>query len=329
MKSAKQTHGNHHFVPEFYLRAWATSDESQARRLTYYRWVQGRLIASRISPKGAAAEAELYASIDKEGGKSQTVEMDYFGPQVDDPAAPVITKMLAGNGPLTSEDAAVFARYLLAQRVRTPGYVGHLRSEALLALDDVARSLEADYQKVRHETAPATMADFFRQSMPHVEHYIGVHSLPRLIDQPQLLADILGFDWAWGPVGFLSNFISRNREELLKRYSAFVQLPHLADDLDKTHVDVAHLPAVFLDRLRSIPVFRPTPHNCPEVVRDVQPARDYKKHVEGEDERELSDAAPHVALRVLRRPRTDALKHPIQPQANLLEVSVHQRIDLD
>jgi hypothetical protein len=201
MSPDRKTHGNHHFVPELYLKAWATRDESQGRRLTYYRWIQGRLLTSRIAPKGAAAQFDLYATVDKDGSKSQSVEKDYFAREIDDKASPVIAKMLAGDGPLTSGDAAAFARYLLAQRVRTPGYVEHLRCEAALALDDVARSLEADYQKVRHQTAPATMADFFQQSMPHVEHYIGVQSLPRLIDQPRLLADILDFEWAWGPIG--------------------------------------------------------------------------------------------------------------------------------
>lgn len=201
MTTAKNSHRNHHFVPELYLKAWATPDETQGPRLTYFRWAQGRLLTSRIAPKGAAAQVDLYATVDKDGSKSQAVETDYFAREIDDKAAPVIAKMIDGSSPLEPEDAAVFARYLVAQRVRIPAYVEHLRKEASLALDEMAESLEADYQAVRRGSAPATFGEFLRQSNPHLKDYIGVQGLPRLIDQPELLASMLEFEWAWGAVG--------------------------------------------------------------------------------------------------------------------------------
>ena len=198
MFPAKTTHSNHHFVPEFYLRAWTTPDESQAERLTYFQWIQGHLHAARISPKGAARQVDLYAGVDKDGKKTQAVEQEYFGPKVDDPAAPVIAKMIAGGQPLSEAEAGAFSRYVVAQRIRTPGYVEHVRSEATLAVGEMAAGLEADYQALRQEDWPPSVSDFIQQQMPHLPDYLGVQSLPRLIEQPSLLGDILEFEWGWG-----------------------------------------------------------------------------------------------------------------------------------
>ncbi|MGM9481762.1 DUF4238 domain-containing protein [Roseateles sp. NT4] len=198
MKRGKQTHSKHHFVPEFYLRAWATPDESQAERLTYFQWIPERLHAARISPKGAAKQVDLYAGVDKDGKKTQAVEQEYFGPKVDDPAAPVIAKMIAGGQPLSEAEAAAFARYVVAQRVRTPGYVKHVRAEATQAVSEMAAGLEADYQALRQEGWPPSLNDFIQHQMPHLPDFLGVQSLPRLIEQPSLLADILEFEWGWG-----------------------------------------------------------------------------------------------------------------------------------
>jgi hypothetical protein len=200
MKPPKPTHSKHHFVPEFYLRAWATPDESQAERLTYFQWMPGRLHVARISPKGAAHQVDLYAGVDKDGKKTQVVEKEYFGPKVDGPAAPVISKMISGGQPLSEAEAGVFARYVVAQRVRTPGYVEHVRSEAALAVSEMAAGLEADYQALRHEGLPASLNDFIRQHMSHLKDFVGVQSLPRLIEQPALLAALLEFEWGWGPL---------------------------------------------------------------------------------------------------------------------------------
>lgn len=200
MNTDKSTHSKHHFVPEFYLNAWATSDESQAPRLTYFQWIQGRLHTTRIAPKGAAYQTDLYAGVDKDGRKNQSVEKEYFGPKVDDPAAPVIAKMIAGGQPLSELETEAFARYVLAQRVRTPGYVTHVRQEATLAIDEMAAGLTADYEAIRGQELPASPGEFIQQHMPHLKHYLGIQSLPRLIEQPALLASVLELEWGWGRI---------------------------------------------------------------------------------------------------------------------------------
>jgi len=198
MNPGKPTHSRHHFVPEFYLRAWASPDETQAPRLTYFRWVPERLHAGRISPKGAAFQDDLYTSVDKDGNKTQAVEREYFGPKVDDLAAPVIAKMLRGERVLSDAEGQAFARYVVAQRVRTPAYVEHVRSEAALAVAEMAEGLDTRYQALRDDASPSTLGEFIGLRMPHLNDYLGIQSLPRLIDQPALLARLVEFEWAWG-----------------------------------------------------------------------------------------------------------------------------------
>lgn len=55
---------------------------SRAPPTELLRWIQECLLVKRTSANGAAAEDDLYASVDKDGIKRQTVEKDCFGPQV-------------------------------------------------------------------------------------------------------------------------------------------------------------------------------------------------------------------------------------------------------
>lgn len=193
-----ETHKEHHFVPEFYLRAWASPDESQSARLTCFKWILGQLKSDRISPKGAASERFLYSRHSAAPDQRQSVEREFFGARIDDPAAPAIAKMIRGGETLSDAEATAFARYLLAQRYRTPGYIKHLRSEAALAVKDLIADIEPEYQRLSNGDLPDKLSDFMQRTMPALPDYLGIQSLPRLIEQPSLANILVGMEWGWG-----------------------------------------------------------------------------------------------------------------------------------
>jgi len=199
MDSAKAgSHKQHHYVPEFYLRAWATPDGSQADRLTYFKWIPQRLHSDRISPKGAASQPFLYSLEHAAPEERQSLERDFFAARVDDPAAPIIAKMIRGGERLSEAEGSVFAKYVIAQRFRVPAYVEHVRREGSLAVEDMVADLEPQYQAVRRSDHPGRLSEFVRQTMPHLPDHLGIQSLPRLIDQPSLANSLMEMAWGWG-----------------------------------------------------------------------------------------------------------------------------------
>ena len=189
----------HHYVPEFYLRAWATPDESQAPRLTCFKWVQGSLRADRIAAKGAAHQQDLYARQTDDPTLRQSIESDFLGPRVDGPAALVIKKMLEGRGDLGGDDAQIFARYLLAQRVRIPDYVEHIRSEAAQAVQELLQRLDPEYQKERLSDSPERLVDWLGANVLRLNDLIGIQSFPNLLALPDLISSLVDkMSWGWG-----------------------------------------------------------------------------------------------------------------------------------
>ena len=73
-------HSNHHHVPKFYLDRWASKQpgDGDAGKLTYSFWAQGRLISSRIGPRGAGAEDGLYSQEFVPAARRQAVEKEFF-----------------------------------------------------------------------------------------------------------------------------------------------------------------------------------------------------------------------------------------------------------
>lgn len=140
-----ETHGlilRHHFVPEFFLKRWA----SEGRVHAYY-W-DDRSGSLRMSEKGAKAfcqETDLYKLASEPPEKSYLLETKFLG-TVDDKAGKIIGKIAKGDlRSLTNEEACDWARFLMSLEVRRPSVVKFLKRRAsrdfINALDDDAEFL--------------------------------------------------------------------------------------------------------------------------------------------------------------------------------------------
>ena len=118
------THVQHHFVPRFLLEEWTGVDH----RLTVFRWANGSLLDSRCSPKAVAKVKHLYSRNRDSQAPDVRLEKDYFGPLLDDPAAPIHQKLLAQGVPaLRDQERLDWSRFLLAQLVRVPRAIAFIR----------------------------------------------------------------------------------------------------------------------------------------------------------------------------------------------------------
>ncbi len=119
-----KSHVQHHFVPRFLLQQWAGPDG----KLNVFRWHEDQLLRSRRSPRSVGKLPHLYSTMRSSAVPDVRMEREYFGPKMDDIAAPIHRQILAtGLRSLSREQELNWSRFLLAQMVRTPSAVEFAR----------------------------------------------------------------------------------------------------------------------------------------------------------------------------------------------------------
>lgn len=117
----------HHYVPEFYLKRWATDD-----LVCGYYWDHRSrsLKMSRTGPKAFCHDSDLYKLGSEPTERSQLLEIQFLG-AVDDKAGKTIDKIAKGDlRSLTDDEACDWVRFLMSLEMRRPSVVNFLKSHA-------------------------------------------------------------------------------------------------------------------------------------------------------------------------------------------------------
>jgi hypothetical protein len=118
------SHTRHHYVPVFLLEKWGSSKNPGVR----FCWRNGRLLEEPKGPRQVCFEEHLYSFEAGNGQLDVAVERDYWGPEVDDPSARVLSNMVArGVASLTEGDRLIWSRFLVGQLLRVPHVVRYMR----------------------------------------------------------------------------------------------------------------------------------------------------------------------------------------------------------
>jgi Protein of unknown function (DUF4238) len=185
------SHQNHHYVPAFLLREWQRADN----KLTQFHWENNRFIASRRQAKNVAKEKHLYSTNRSTGKPDVWIEMDVMGPKVDDPAALVHQKLLAGGiGRLSNDEQETWSKFLLSLLFRVPKAIADLRHRGRIKL------LEGIDETAEAGVAPAdrpdlSLLEWARLEEPDSFEDLGVQTLEPLINSEVLNPKLLAATW--------------------------------------------------------------------------------------------------------------------------------------
>jgi hypothetical protein len=129
---------NHHYVPQFLLANWCSADG----RLTIARRVRGKLVFDRHAPEYTGFEPDLYTIASLGDDKKHWVETEVMAKLVDDPSAKCLARILSGEiDQLDANQRSVWARFIMAQWMRTPDRIAWLRR---VSNDELSREFEKD-----------------------------------------------------------------------------------------------------------------------------------------------------------------------------------------
>jgi len=178
------------------LRAWMEADE---RIPTYQRVNDDTIKLLRHGPDDTGFERHLYSLDDVSPEQRARIEKKFFGEFVDDLAAKVYRKIVETDPlELTFEERKTWARYLMAQRARTPGIVKHIRKITNERIRDLLIRNNDRYMIARDNDGgelPETALEWFDRTNPGERANKGLEILMRLIQEPTITNALIEMHW--------------------------------------------------------------------------------------------------------------------------------------
>jgi hypothetical protein len=183
----------HHYVGRILLDGWRGADG----KLAVYTRKHDRLIVDRHTPKHTAYEMNLYTIEAFSEADRQWVEKEVMNNLVDEPASKILKRLLAGDlRKLTSEDRSVWARFMMAQWLRSPEELMKLRKQCAHILHENLDADPEEYFAARGDAPEKTLRDWMEVRMPGFEEIITMtRMLPMAINNEVPGGTIINMFW--------------------------------------------------------------------------------------------------------------------------------------
>jgi hypothetical protein len=183
----------HHYLPVFYLKQWAGLDG----RLIRFHRPHHEIVAHPIAPKNAGYEPGLYSLEGYGDDRRDVIEKQFLAPNVDDPAAAALSRLLergsASNLTLAMRQA--WTRFLMSLHVRHPDGIAQISTQGSRALRNTLTQNPAEYESLRTPDDPSTLVEWVEQNAPALFDNYGKSMLPGIVTHQATGTEILRMKW--------------------------------------------------------------------------------------------------------------------------------------
>lgn len=215
------SHTNNHFVPAFLLREWHSA---QSKKLHQFRWVNGKIRVNEYSAQHVAKTKYLYSKRLRTSTPDVSLERDYFSPKIDDPASKVHRSLLSsGIESLNIGEREVWSKFLVAQMIRVPSMLAHVRQRGQEMLRDKLIISPTGEYSIPGEVLSEELIGWLKREAPDLFDDFGLDAIPHVIESKLLNSALLGSDW-----NVLD--LSKSRMDLLIGDRPVIQIGGLAED---------------------------------------------------------------------------------------------------
>lgn len=170
----------HHYVPQFYLTAWCTDrGGSEGKRLWVVRNYGGKIKYVTRAPKAVGFQDHLYSFTDDlpEEDKAK-LETEFFQP-LDTRGSDLVAKLIADQR-LDAEERILWAKFLVAMRLRTPKNIAVVKETGRKAFFEEIGSGQAEWEKIRDDGDPESVLDYVELLHPGITNNFGLSNVPAL-----------------------------------------------------------------------------------------------------------------------------------------------------
>src|SRR5262249_45991776 len=137
---------DHHFVPVFYLKQWASSTTG---KVIEYSVKHGNFVAKPVGPKSTGFETDLYAFPELPPDIAQHVEEQFLA-KADNEAALALQRFVSwDHSPWSGEMRVAWARFIMHLILRHPDAVAEMRAASKMAWDERDPETQRRYEEIR------------------------------------------------------------------------------------------------------------------------------------------------------------------------------------
>jgi hypothetical protein len=177
-----------HFLPIFLSKRWTNPSGELGK---FVQTDYGLKFSSKATPGSIGFKKNLTALEDVT--RPHVIEEGLLK-QVDTDAADVLRKIEAGIQ-LTREERSIWTAFLLSLRMRQPWAVEKVRNEAPDTLKEQLNLEPAEYDVLRKEEGPRTLAEWVDINEPQIYKNLGMKMLPNLITNPPQAEKLFQMRW--------------------------------------------------------------------------------------------------------------------------------------
>lgn len=151
----------HHYLPQFYLKAWSRADDT----VVSFRRPHRLVLAEAKTPYATGFEDRLYSIPTEPDPESQEqVELRWMSP-IDNEAAKVRDQLIETPGKrLTRAQIDAWILFLISMIFRTPARLRWMNDRIRNYDYHFSEEEQAEYQQLRPKDAPATPESYFSDS---------------------------------------------------------------------------------------------------------------------------------------------------------------------
>ncbi|MCK1455198.1 DUF4238 domain-containing protein [Bradyrhizobium sp. 35] len=181
---------DHHFIPAFYLSQWAGPNG----KLIEYSRKHGKLIAKPVGPRATGFETDLYEFADLPPEQRQYLEKVYFN-YLDRTAADGLDIHLGRASTWTNELVNAWSRFVFGTHFRHPHAMPELRAAAKAIWEGSGVALQAEWDKIKPENAPATFDEYLATVDPFTAAKMRVNLIIKNFDNETLIVHMNQMHW--------------------------------------------------------------------------------------------------------------------------------------
>lgn len=160
IQSTSNPADDHHYIPRFYTKKWATN-----RLLTIYQLTEAGVYAREGAPKSTGYLSKLYSMENVPPEDAADIEKEFFAP-ADNLAERAMHALLKGNTLHDERYRVAWTQYVMGLLIRCPEDLKLIRENWMNYLIQVPPHWELAYNETRRHDDPLTLAEKIKQVTP-------------------------------------------------------------------------------------------------------------------------------------------------------------------
>jgi hypothetical protein len=190
------THQRQHHVPRFLLKHWHTPPDNKLSSFKWAEWDNGQFIHGRHPAKLVGWKKHNYSMHRSSPLPDVSIESEFLGPDVDDPASLAHQVIVQEGVSKLSEKMKIdWAKFLVSLLYRSPVMMENIRTEGSKELALSLEEAPEEYLELRGDAPEATLREWTEKYSPDDLNDLGAKALPGLTQSPLLNCALLKAFW--------------------------------------------------------------------------------------------------------------------------------------